>query len=259
MSVLRTTPFRKIEISAGIKLGEFLKEIQKNKGAKGSVVTGNTREPVKDATPTLDEIGVSKKLSSEAQILASLSEEEKTKVIKQKKSKRAALKEAAKKRRAALEAQAQKRISEEKKKSLRNVCDIRCCSIEDLFKSGIKPDAVITDPPYSKKYLPLYESLAIHCKNIPLVAVMCGQSYLPDVIHLMCKHLNYRWMLAYLTPGGQSVQQWPCKINTFWKPVLLFGEAKQWIGDVCESAVNDNDKRFQSTEVLILRRYSGRE
>lgn len=50
-------------------------------------------------------------------------------------------------------------------------------------------------------------------------------------------------MISYLTPGGQAVQQWPCKVNTFWKPVLLFGEDREWFGDVVSSDVNDNDKQ----------------
>ena len=51
--------------------------------------------------------------------------------------------------------------------------------------------------------------------------------------------------IAYLTPGGQSVQLWERKVNTFWKPVLVFGgQATVWIGDVVESDVNANDKRF---------------
>jgi len=72
---------------------------------------------------------------------------------------------------------------------------------------------------------------------------MVGQSYLPEVMRRLCEHLRYRWTIAYLMPGGQSVQQFPEKVNTFWKPILLFGTAAEWIGDVCRSDVNDNDKR----------------
>jgi len=134
-------------------------------------------------------------------------------------------------------------ISEEAKQNLSDVCDIRHCSMQDLL-SSVKPDCIITDPPYSKKYLNLYLELAEAAKDIPLVAVMCGQTYLPEIIASMCLHLKYRWTLAYMTPGGQSVQQWQAKVNTFWKPVLLFGNADDWIGDVIRSNVNDNDKRF---------------
>jgi len=125
-----------------------------------------------------------------------------------------------------------------------DVCDIRHCSADVLLSSGIRPDCIITDPPYPREYLPLYGLLAEKAVDVPLVAVMCGQTYLPEIMETMCRHLKYRWTLAYLTPGGKSVQQWPCKVNTFWKPVLIFGEALEWIGDVCSSKTNDNDKRF---------------
>jgi len=140
----------------------------------------------------------------------------------------------------------QKSISDEARQSIESVCDIRVCSCGELFASGIKPDAVITDPPYPKEYLHLFNVLAESCAAaaVPLVAVMSGQTYLPEVMQMLCKHLKYRWALAYLTPGGQAVQQFPVKVNCFWKPVLLFGEAVDWIGDVCKSQTNDNDKRF---------------
>lgn len=128
----------------------------------------------------------------------------------------------------------------------KSVCDIRNCSMDDLFKNLEGVDAVITDPPYPEKYLPLYEELAKHCANagIKIVAAMAGQSYLPQIYAAMSKHLKYRWTLAYMTPGGQAVQQWQAKVNTFWKPILLFGDSDEWFGDVAISKPNDNDKRF---------------
>jgi site-specific DNA-methyltransferase (adenine-specific) len=139
---------------------------------------------------------------------------------------------------------AQETISSEKRKDIEAVCDLRVCSCAELFASGIRPDAVITDPPYPAEFLSVFSELAIACKDVPLVAVMSGQSYLPEVMRRICEHLKYRWTIAYLTPGGQSVQLFPAKVNCFWKPVLLFGESTEWIGDVSKSSVNDNDKRF---------------
>jgi len=135
-------------------------------------------------------------------------------------------------------------ITEEKSKSLASVCDLRVCTCAELLGSGIKPDAVITDPPYPQEHLDTFSELAAACKEacVPLVAVMSGQSYLPEVMHRLCSRLTYQWTLAYLTPGGQSVQLWERKVNTFWKPVLLFGRTSEWIGDVCRSDTNDNDK-----------------
>jgi hypothetical protein len=36
------------------------------------------------------------------------------------------------------------------------------------------------------------------------------------------------------------VQQWQVKVNTTWNPVLLFGDAVEWFGDVSVSKTNDN-------------------
>jgi len=147
------------------------------------------------------------------------------------------------KRKQIQEEAAKVQISEEARKSLTSVCDVRHMPMSAFFRSGIKPDCVITDPPYGKEFLRLYSELAYIAKFVPLVAVMCGQSYLPEVFARMSEHLTYRWTIAYLTPGGQSAQLWDRKINSFWKPVLVFGQSEEWAGDVCRSAVNDNDKQ----------------
>lgn len=141
-------------------------------------------------------------------------------------------------------AHAQATLSQAERDDLASVCDLRVCSCQDLFASGIMPDAVITDPPYGEEFLPLFTELALACRQVPLVAVMVGQSYLPETLQRLCEHLSYRWTLAYLLPGGQAVQQFPRKVNTSWKPVLLFGQSDRWFGDVAVSATNDNDKRF---------------
>ena len=119
-------------------------------------------------------------------------------------------------------------------------------------------DCIITDPPYKKEAIPLYENLAVLAAHVlkpgGSLLVMCGQSYIPDILALMTPHIRYHWMAAYLTPGGQAVQLWTRNVNTFWKPILWFvkGEySDKWVGDVyagkggdvAKSAVNDNDKR----------------
>ena len=112
-------------------------------------------------------------------------------------------------------------------------------------------DFVITDPPYSKEFIPLYYDLAIVAgrtlKDGGSLLVMCGQSYLPEVIRAMCSSLTYHWCLTYLTPGGQSPRLFQKRVNTFWKPVLWFVKGTytgDYVGDVLKSSVNDNDKRF---------------
>ena len=129
--------------------------------------------------------------------------------------------------------------------------------IHDEFENAaqeIEPgsiDAIITDPPYPEEYLYLYGILAREAKRLlkpgGSLLVMTGQSYLPQIMEMMTAFMTYQWTLSYLTPGGQSPQIWQRKVNTFWKPIIWFinGEYDgDWIGDVCKSAVNDNDKRY---------------
>jgi len=112
-------------------------------------------------------------------------------------------------------------------------------------------DWIITDPPYPKEYLDCFDDLgkvAVHVLR-PGGSLFCmiGQSYVPEIIASLSRHLTYHWTLAYLTPGGQATQIFPRHVNTFWKPILWFtkGEyAGDWIGDVARSDTNDNDKRF---------------
>tara|TARA_Y100000310_G_scaffold325043_1_gene387884 strand:+ start:497 stop:1399 length:903 start_codon:yes stop_codon:yes gene_type:complete len=125
--------------------------------------------------------------------------------------------------------------------------------IENVYKK-IKRDSVdfiITDPPYPEKYLPLYDTLgkiSDYClKEGGSLLCMTGQSYLPNVMRRLDKHLTYNWTLSYYTPGGKAVQVWPRKVLVFWKPVLWFTKGKykkDWVGDVVKSATNENDKRF---------------
>ena len=112
-------------------------------------------------------------------------------------------------------------------------------------------DWIITDPPYPAEYVDLFEPLSEFASHAlkPGGSLICmvGQSYLPDYINHLGKHLNYHWSAAYMTPGGQAVQLWKRKVNTFWKPLLWYVKGEytgDWVGDVCTSKVNDNDKRF---------------
>ena len=123
--------------------------------------------------------------------------------------------------------------------------------IADLDIDDCSIDAIVTDPPYPAEYLPVYADLADLANRVlkpgGSLFAMCGQSYLPEIMAILAERMTYNWTLAYLTPGGQAVQLWQRKVNTFWKPVLWFtkgGYAGKWLGDVSKSDVNDNDKRF---------------
>jgi len=96
----------------------------------------------------------------------------------------------------------------------------------ETIKLNEQFDFIITDPPYPKEYLPLYETLSIRAsewlKPTGLMLVMCGQSYLDEVLVLMTKHIDYYWMAAYLTPG-QPTPLRNRQVNCSWKPIIIFG------------------------------------
>jgi site-specific DNA-methyltransferase (adenine-specific) len=243
-----------IRLRAERKAGELLAKMDKPSGGqvsgKKKKIDGRRSTP-SNRPPTLSDLGITKTQSSKWQRLADLKQDDfEAKVERAKKKSLSAIDGTAKRDRAELRAAnvadlaaAQKNITEKMRESIQSVCDLRVCSCADLLASGIKPDAVITDPPYPQEFLPVFTELAIGCAKagIPLVAVMSGQSYLPDVMKRLCEHLKYRWMLAYMLPGG-GTQVWPAKANNFWKPVILFGESFEWFGDVATSTYSD--KRF---------------
>lgn len=124
-------------------------------------------------------------------------------------------------------------------------------SLTDLMaEPPASVDLICTDPPYPEEYLPLFDSLGTVSAHLlrpgGLLLCMSGQTYLPSVIASLARSLSYHWTIAYLTPGGQATQIFPRKVNTFWKPVLVFSRAgdfhSDWFGDVARSDVNDNDK-----------------
>ena len=128
------------------------------------------------------------------------------------------------------------------------VNDIRLLTAEDIESESV--DCIITDPPYPKEYIDLFDDLGALAARVlkpgGSLIVMTGQSYLPQYLELLSKHLTYHWTLAYTTPGGQAVQVWNQEVNTFWKPLLWFVKNERdarWVSDVINTPVNANDKR----------------
>ena len=110
-------------------------------------------------------------------------------------------------------------------------------------------DFIITDPPYPKEYLHLYEVLAKRAnewlKPGGAVVAMCGQSYLNEIYEMMSKHLEYYWTACYLTPG-QPTPLRQVNVNSTWKPLLVFKRYDEKytgriFGDVFKSDGNDKD------------------
>lgn len=115
------------------------------------------------------------------------------------------------------------------------------------WKAPRQYDYIITDPPYPKEYLPLWEVLAERAneflKDGGLLIAMSGQSYLDEIYTMMSKHLNYYWTASYLTPG-QPTPLRQVNVNSTWKPLLIYSKGKyngKIFGDVFVSDGNEKD------------------
>lgn len=94
-------------------------------------------------------------------------------------------------------------------------------------------DAIITDPPYPRKYLGLYGDLAEYAARVlrpgGLLLAMAGQMYLPDVIRQMEEHagesLSYLWFLSvdFAKPSGPVH---PRRVLPGFKPILVYSKGK---------------------------------
>lgn len=85
--------------------------------------------------------------------------------------------------------------------------------------------AVITDPPYPKKYLGLYDDLSEFAARSLMeggsLVAMVNHAHLPEVLGRLGQHLTYRWTLALLLKGPRA-RMFQRKINVGWKPVVCF-------------------------------------
>jgi site-specific DNA-methyltransferase (adenine-specific) len=250
--------FAEITLRCERRMGEMLQEMPKQHGV--ILVESHCGTPLSHDTTvlptTLEELGITKNSSSRWQTIARIPEpvfEQHIEVIqnKQEELTQASLLKLAKQ----FQKEANKCVRQdlfEKTEIQLDDCPIYPCSVADLhtYVEAGSVDAIITDPPYPKEFLPVYTDLAKFAayalKPGGSLLVMIGQSYLPQILEAITPYVPYHWIVSYLTPGGQSTQLWQKKVNTFWKPILWFIKgtyAGNWIGDVCKSNVNDNDKK----------------
>jgi 16S rRNA G966 N2-methylase RsmD len=87
-------------------------------------------------------------------------------------------------------------------------------------------DIILTDPPYTQEYLPLWDDLGAFAARVlkptGVLLAYSGQLHLPQVIAMLTKHLRWWWMCAiqhtgasgYIVAGGRRI------INN-WKPLLI--------------------------------------
>jgi 16S rRNA G966 N2-methylase RsmD len=242
-----------IRIRAERRMGEMLKaqkeagEMNKGGGDRKSDGYHQSHDETSDI-PTLSQIGISKSMSSRSQIIASVPENEFEAAISECK---ASMKELSG---STIQRLIKNKKKEEKiKRKAANPGDIgdhqlHVGNFTDIEIPEASVDVIVTDPPYPKEYLPLYGELAEFSAQVlkpgGSLVVMCGLSYLPEILKDMGQHIRYQWMLSYLTLGSQSPQIFTRRVVTFWKPLLWFVKGDytgDWISDVCQSVSNDKD------------------
>ena len=84
-------------------------------------------------------------------------------------------------------------------------------------------DAIITDPPYPKKFLYLYEAIAKEAKRIlkrggSFIAITPHYA-LPTILESVGKHLKYRWILCMWQAKGPHPRM-AMGMEVLWKPVV---------------------------------------
>jgi site-specific DNA-methyltransferase (adenine-specific) len=110
-------------------------------------------------------------------------------------------------------------------------------------------DLIITDPPYLKEYLSVFEGLANFAarklKEGGYLIFYYGHPHLPELIRLFSKYeelgLYYAWQLAIIHTGSQA--RFHCLgVQVGWKPMLWYRKGKKkydshkpaWQPDLCD-------------------------
>jgi len=91
-------------------------------------------------------------------------------------------------------------------------------------------DLVITDPPYSKKYLYLYQYIADFCPRLmkegSSLLTIVGHYAIPEVIKIFNNtKLKYRWIICLNQFSGKHARM-GMGIEVMWKPMLWFVKGK---------------------------------
>lgn len=124
--------------------------------------------------------------------------------------------------------------------------DLRHGDFREVLADLNGVDAVITDPPYPREFLPLLADLAAWSDKVlapdGLLAVLMGQTHLPEVYQLLGGWRPYRWTACYLTPANGYVSH-SARVQTNWKPLLIYGGGPRF-ADVFRSDGDDAAKQL---------------
>lgn len=121
------------------------------------------------------------------------------------------------------------------------IVDIRVGDFREVLADLHDIDAIITDPPYPHEFIPLLGDLAAWADKVlapdGILAVLMGQTYLPEVYRLLDGHRPYRWTGCYLTPGNGYASM-ARRVQSNWKPLLVYGGGPRF-ADIIRSEGQD--------------------
>lgn len=102
---------------------------------------------------------------------------------------------------------------------------IYCGDCREVLPDIERVDAIWTDPPYLREFLPCYSTLSEHAARLlpegGSCFAYCGHIFLPEVMGMMAEHLEYWWMLCCEHRGANTII-WSRGVGAHWKPILWY-------------------------------------
>lgn len=124
-------------------------------------------------------------------------------------------------------------------------------------------DLICTDPPYSREFLPEWQSLFSFAARVlkpgGFLVTYCGQSILEEVIK-QNGQLEYIWTLAQINSSSKKYINYHRRIYSHWKPILIFCKPSfnpvNWVDDLIdkgnmEKELHDWQQSLYEAEYII--------
>lgn len=117
-------------------------------------------------------------------------------------------------------------------------------------------DFIFTDPPYDSDAVKLYGDLAEFAARVLKPGAWClaysGQAFLPEVLEVMSRHLEYGWTFGIGHSGG-DIRFRKFKLHNGWKPIVGFYKPPldvwwEWFTDFVSGGKEKDDHEWQQSE-----------
>ena len=131
-------------------------------------------------------------------------------------------------------------------------------------------DLIVTDPPYTKADMPLWDDVAAFAKRMlkpsGFFVTYCGNLYLPEAIQSLGKHLTYYWLVCLEHRSAHPKNYFRHTFGLM-KPILIYAKEpiivqSEWLMDIVKDT--GPDKRYhdwgQSVQAVryLVSRFSKR-